>query len=131
MNYIEKLFKQYPFLYCINNQYYIFGTGICKKVEDKDYFDSKKIYEYFKENLNEDLDQREAFLIFRKVVYFAEKRRLEDDYKGLDIKFEKLNFNDEEIKVLENQCKQYVDFFRKYNLNDYDYWFKVKWQHIA
>ena len=33
----------------------------------------------------------------------------------------KLNFNDEEIKVLENQCKQYVDFFRKYNLNDYDY----------
>ena len=121
MNYIEKLFKQYPFLYCINNQYYIFGTGICKKVEDKDYFDSKKIYKYFKENLNEDLDQREAFLIFRKVVYFAEKRRLEDDYKGLDIKFEKLNFNDEEIKVLENHCKQYVDFFRKYNLNDYDY----------
>lgn len=54
-------------------------------------------------------------------MYFAEKRRLEDDYKGLDIKFEKLNFNDEEIKVLENQCKQYVDFFRKYNLNDYDY----------
>lgn len=42
MNYIKKLFKQYPFLYCINNQYYIFGTGICKKVEDKDYFDSKK-----------------------------------------------------------------------------------------
>ena len=83
MNYIEKLFKQYPFLYCINNQYYIFGTGICKKVEDKDYFDSKKIYEYFKENLNEDLDQKEASLIF-------------------DIKFEKLNINDEEIKVLEN-----------------------------
>ena len=38
----------------------------------------------------------------------------------------KLNFNDEEIKVLENQCKQYVDFFRKYNLNDYDYWFEVR-----
>lgn len=92
-----------------------------KKVEDKDYFDSKKIYEYFKENLNEDLDQKEASLIFRKVVNFAKKRRLEDDYKDLDIKFEKLKFNDEEIKVLENQCKQYVDFFRKYNLNDYDY----------
>lgn len=121
MNYIEKVFKQYPFLYFINNSYYVFGTGSCYKANEKLYGIQNRHYLYLN-NLNEELSQEEARKIFKKVVGASKSIR---DKIGIETnplkKFNDFHFNEEEIKELEKQCKQYIDFFRKYHLDDFEY----------
>ena len=34
-DYIEKLFKQYPFIYKIGDRFFAFGTGVCSECLSK------------------------------------------------------------------------------------------------
>lgn len=122
MNYIEKVFKQYPFLYFISNSYYVFGTGICYKVNEKVY-DIQKRYDLYLNGLNEKISQEEARKIFKKVVGISTNIRDEIGIETYPLKkFSDFHFNKKEIEELEKQCKQYVDFFRKYHLGDFEYY---------
>lgn len=122
MNYIEKIFKQYPFIYSVNDQFYIMGSYICQKIDEKYRKDILIIYNYYKSNRDLELTQKEASKIFRKVVNISNIVRIEVGMKMYpNDEFKKYNFSEEEIKEFEKQCKEYIAFFRKYHLEDYEY----------
>lgn len=119
MNYIEKVFKQYPFVYCIDDDYYAFGTGVCAKLDDGSVLLQSR-YERYKNALSKEISREEAWDIFRKLVSEATWKKDNLGYQGNDLNnFMKLNFNEEEIKELERQVKSYIDYFQKYNLKDF------------
>lgn len=129
--FIEKVFKQHPFVYKIGGNYYIFGTGVCRKCED-DIDALKREYDLFEENVEVELTRQEASRIFKKVIGIAEIRMDAEDKKdkerGKKIPrifrdlFETLmsfGFNEGEMTELEKQIERYVAFWQKYDLEDY------------
>lgn len=75
MDYIEKLFKQFPFVYRINEEYYAFGTGICAKLDESSVLLKSRFNRYIA-SLTEDILDSEAWEIFRKVMSEANWKRL-------------------------------------------------------
>ena len=43
MDYINKLFGQYPFIYYINGKYYAFGTDVCTNATEEAYYWNQNI----------------------------------------------------------------------------------------
>ena len=119
MDYIEKLFKQFPFVYRINEEYYAFGTGICAKLDESSVLLKSRFNRYIA-SLTVDILDSEAWEIFRKVMSEANWKKDNLGYQGNEKKeFDKLGFNDLEIKELESQIQSYIDFYKKHNLKEY------------
>lgn len=74
MNYVDKLFKQHPFVYCINNRYYAFGFGVCSKLDDNNSFLRNK-YSLYIDSLKEEITDFEAWKIFLKVMNEANLKK--------------------------------------------------------
>ena len=115
MNYIEKLFKQHPFIYYINGKYYAFGVNACAECS-YDAISLKNRYDAYLKVLEDGLMTDVAWDVF-------EGRKLEAkfiaDHDNNSKKFEDFKFNQEEMKILEKQIEDYVKFFSKNNLHKY------------
>ena len=105
-HYIEKLFKQYPFVYRINNEYYAFGTGVCAKLNDGSLLLQSR-YERYKKSLLEELSKEEAYKVFRVSISEAKWKKDSLGYQGNDLNnFIKLNcITEQSIREFANQEK--------------------------
>lgn len=119
MSYIEKLFEQYPFVYCLEEEYYVFGTSICGKVAGQ-ISNIEYKYKRYKSALEKELTRQDALQIFRSVVneaiFISECQGFKVNTKK---RFSEFKFNQNQIVELEKQIKEYVSFFQKYKLDDY------------
>lgn len=66
MDYIDKLFKQHPFIYYIGGKYYAFGVNTCTECNGKSVLLESR-YKKFEESLKDDLSDEEAWRIFHKL----------------------------------------------------------------
>ncbi|MBR5598106.1 MAG: hypothetical protein IKW30_11970 [Lachnospiraceae bacterium] len=119
MNYIEKLFKQYPFIYFINGEYYALGTGVCAKV-NLGSITLKARYERYISALNERITDQEAWKIFHKLIMEADFVKEKEKMYGCERDvFKELNFTETELSELEVQVQQYIEFWKKYNIKNF------------
>lgn len=118
MNYIEKLFKQHPFIYKIDGEYYAFGNNVCSKCNHRS-ASLKSKYNTFVQNSGKELESLEAWRIFHAVMFEAEFIR--DKSKVYDCleEFTRIGFNEQNIKELEQQIDRYIDFFQINDLLQY------------
>lgn len=119
MDYIEKLFKQHPFIYCISGRYYALGSYICAECDMKS-ITLESRYRRYEESINEELTSLEAWKIFHRLIFKAETLRDEIGF-CVDPQNEilKFHFSDDEMKELEMQIDRYLDYWHKYSLKDY------------
>ena len=118
-NYIKKLFKQYPFIYKINDEYYAFGVGVCEKCAEQRRDELDYRYGHFCDNISADMYTKTAWRIFRKLNFIAERLRDKNGYCVNSVeKIKEYNFGDKELAELEIQVKRYIQYWRDYNLAD-------------
>lgn len=119
MNYIEKLFKQHPFIYLIDDCYYAFGTGVCTRIE------SNRItlpshYDKYIKVFEMNVERYDAWEIFHKLMFIASSIKAEKGYNGEVLKsFNEFNFNENQLKEIEKQVQRYIEYFQRYELKDY------------
>lgn len=119
MDYIQKLFKQHPFIYRINGHYYAFGTGVCIELDER-FVTLKSRYERYLLAMDKDMNRLDAWQIFHKLMAIADNAKSEHGYEGNElIKFQNFNFTSDEIDELKTQVEQYITYFRKHRLQDY------------
>lgn len=116
MNYIDKLFKQYPFIYCIGGEYYAFGTITCAKCGTSSVLLEKR-YRAYEESINQDMENKEAWTIFHALMAEAQRVKI---IKGECIKPQeeilKFNFNEEQMEELKSQMKRYTKYISDHQL---------------
>lgn len=71
-DYIEKLFKQYPFIYKIGDRFFAFGTGVCSECLKQDREGLKYRYKRYCDNVDVEMDRETAWKIFRKLNVIGE-----------------------------------------------------------
>ena len=119
MDFIEKLFKQHPFIYCIGGRYYAFGTGVCAECDMRSITLESRYKEYVN-SLNEELTQREAWKIFHRLIFKAQIVRDEKGYcSNQQVELLKIQFNNDEMNELKMQVDRYLKYWKKYSLNDF------------
>ena len=119
MNYIEKLFKQYPFIYHIGERYYAFGSGVCTECGTSS-LSLERSYKTFEENLNLNLTQKEAWNVFHKLVFEAENVREKCGFCDKpQTEILKFSFDEKEMNELKSQIERYIDYWQKYSLKDF------------
>lgn len=91
MDFIEKLFNQHSFIYCIGEKYYAFSTGVCAEC-DKRSITLESRYREYVNGLGEELTQREEW---------------------------KIQFNNDEMNELKMQVDRYLEYWKKYSLKDF------------
>ena len=121
MEFIDKLFKQYPFIYFIGGRYYAFGTGVCVKCDSR-IIDMDHAYKVFENSIDRELTPDEACKIFRHLVnmadFFKEEIGVCFNPKEEIINF---HFDEDELEELKKQVERYVDYWKKYSLNEYSF----------
>lgn len=119
MDFLENLFKQHPFIYCIDEKYYVFGTGVCVQT-DCDI--AKKRYSWYVEAIaDSNIQSDKAAYIFRNVVSVASTIQGEKGYATSILleNFENFNFNADQLKTLQLQVEYYVKFYQKHSIYKY------------
>lgn len=119
MNFVEKVFKQHPFIYCIGGKYYAFGTGVCSECDMKSVLLESR-YRKFVDSIDIDLKDCEAWEIFRKVSF--EAKCVMDDGNvctNPEAEIVKFGFSENEMNELKKQVDRYVDYFTKHRLYIY------------
>nr|DAJ05007.1 MAG TPA: hypothetical protein [Bacteriophage sp.] len=119
MDYIEKLFKQYPFIYFIGGKYYAFGSYVCSECDMRSVTLESR-YKEFEDSIKEELTQKEAWKIFHKLIFKAECVRDEHGFCTEPQKeLLKLQFSDSEMDELKFQVNRYVEYWKKYSFADF------------
>lgn len=121
MDYMDKLFAQYPFIYKISGKYYAFGNRVCAECK-KDIPTLELRYDKYCKSFNEPVSQYEANDIFRKLKFAAEfvgNDEIPSENPKDEIK--KFGFNDSEMKELKKQIDKYIEFWHKYRLQDFSW----------
>lgn len=119
MNYIEKVFKQYPFIYFIGGRYYAFGTGVCSEC-DTDSILLEKRYIDFEDSIGQDLTTEDAWGIFHKLIVEAEYMKDKNEicvYPEKELL--KFHFGENEMNELNEQVERYIDYWKKYKFDKY------------
>lgn len=117
MDYIEKLFKQHPFIYRISNKYYAFGAYVCYECDMCD-ITMEMRYEEYEESINKNLTTKEAWRIFYRLIFRAKCVREEKGYCDNPQKeILKFKFNDDEMNELKSQVENYIAYWKKYSFN--------------
>ena len=119
---LVELFKKNPFVYYVRDDYYAFGNGVCKRINDEHgKFGILPLkYNAFVKALEEkELSQREAWDTYRAVSCIAEMDR--DDYGHMDPEneFETLGFIEEEKEEIQDQLERWTMFFVNHRLVDF------------
>lgn len=119
---LEKLFKIRPFVFFVREEYFAFGSGVCKRCNNEhgNPVTLPLRYERYLAALKQEgIAQSDAWDVYRKVNSVAENIQSLDDHLHLPEKFEKLNFSDSEKESIQKQLEQVVSFFRDNRLGDY------------
>lgn len=119
MDFIEKLFGKYPFIYYIGDKYYALGSGVCAECDTASVL-LKSRYKLFLENIENDLSQDEAWKIYHKLMSEADFVK---DKHGICVKPEQeilnFQFNTKEMEELKKQVKRNIEYWQKYDLKRY------------
>ena len=119
-DYIEKLFKQYPFIYKIGDRFFAFGTGVCSECLKQDREGLKYRYKRYCDNVDVEMDRETAWKIFRKLNAIGEIIIQEEGpCYNPEEKIKEFNFNEEEMAELEAQIEQYVKNWVNHGLADW------------
>lgn len=119
MDFIVKLFKQYPFIYYIGGKYYAFGAYVCSECDMRS-ITLESRYRKYEDSINEELSPKEAWRIFHRLIFKAECVRDEKGYCNETHKeLLKFQFSDTEMTELERQVERYVEYWKKYSLGDF------------
>ena len=119
MDYIEKLFKQHPFIYYIGEKYYAFGAYTCYECDMRS-ITLKSRYEEYEQSINEEISDRDAWRIFHKLVFKAECIRDEKGYCDKpQEEIKKFQFNDMEMQELKVQIDNYIAYWKKHSLSSF------------
>lgn len=119
MDYIEKLFKQHPFIYLISGKYYAFGSYVCYEC-DMHSTTLESRYREYEENINKDLTTEEAWKIFHRLIFEAECVRDENGYCDKPQKeILKFQFSEKEMNELKLQVERYIAYWKKYAFNTF------------
>ena len=119
MNYINKLFAQHPFIYHIGEKYYAFGNYTCYECDMRS-VTLKSRYEEYRQSINEEISDREAWKIFHRLVFNAECVRNEKGYCSRpQEEIEKFEFNDKEMQELNKQIDDYISYYKKHSLSSF------------
>ena len=119
MDYIEKLFKQHPFIYLIGGKYYAFGSYVCSECDMRSVTLESRYKEY-EDSINENLSTKEAWSIFHRLIFKAECVRDENGYCNEPQKeILKFKFSDDEMNELKTQVERYIAYWKKYSFNTY------------
>lgn len=103
--YIEKLFKQYPFIYETESNYFIFGQNVCCIASEGRI---PSLYNSYKESLNKD-NKDEMIKYFKKIKTYASYTASNNtDVHPLNT-FEQIKFPIEQIQKLVEQINIYID----------------------
>ena len=118
-DYIDKLFKQYPFIYLIDDEYYAFGSGVCCKVPDGFSSLPYRYKEYIRCGSN-NCERLQAWKAFHSLMNIASTIK---DEKGFEFRpedtFRTFSFNELSLCELVKQIESYKQYFQKYALMDY------------
>ena len=119
MDYIEKLFKQYPFIYRIGGKYYAFGTGVCVECDcDSVLLENK--YSDYESSIHKDLTVEDAWRIFHKLIFEADYMKDKNAYcTSTKEEFYNFHFSDDEMNELKMQIDRYIKYWEKYSFNTY------------
>lgn len=115
---LNELYKKHPFIYCINEKYYAMGQRVCAECPSN-IVGLSGPYRIYKEALNKEMSQLDAWKIVHKLMFRAEYVRdnIDGDNKtSFSEKLEKLNFSENEKKELENQLLDFINFWKKHRL---------------
>lgn len=118
MNYIEKLFKQHPFIYKIDGKYYAFGNNVCSKCNNRSVSLEAK-YNTYVQNSGKQPESLEAWKIFHALMFEAEIIRDKNMICDCLEEFARIGFDEQNIKELEQQIDRYIDFFQRNHLVQY------------
>lgn len=119
MDYIEKLFKQHPFIYFIGGKYYAFGSYVCSECDMRSVTLESR-YRDYEDSINENLSTEEAWKIFHRLIFKAECVRDENGYcNEPQREISKFKFNSEEMEELKKQVERYIVYWQKYSFNTF------------
>lgn len=118
---LEKLFKNRPFIYLINDVYYAFGTNVCTKCEKEGRYMllSSKYQSYIDAQKDDSISQKDAWEIYRKLTFDAELVAHNAEHTHLFEQFEEMNFSNADKSEIESQLKNLMVFFEKYHLETF------------
>lgn len=116
MDYIDKLFKQHPFIYRINEKYYAFGVNVCVECNGRSQLLESR-YKNFEESLKNDVTDEEAWRIFHKLSGEASGAETKSNVHAKE-EFAKLNFSEDDIKELTKQIERYRSYWLEHNLGN-------------
>lgn len=118
-DYIEKLFKQHPFVYKIGDRFFAFGVGVCSECLRFDRDGLEYRYNHYCDSIDTDMSTESAWYIFRKLSIFGELIK-QDDGPCLnpEEKIKEFNFSEQEMSELEAQIDRYVKYWVNYGLAD-------------
>lgn len=116
MDYLEKLSKQHEFIYFIGGKYYVCGNRACIEC-DYDKNNIEYSYKRYCENVNKELSREFAWKLFyrlnsRALTICEENGRCDN----VEEEIKKYNFNECEIRELQDQMDKYLKFFIKYKI---------------
>ena len=117
-SYEEKVVKQKPFIYKINEDYYAIGSGVCVKVLAK-HISVSGLYNDYLECMNDGTDIMRAQKVFRKLMFIALNVRDEigPDSNALNtLKSLEFCMGEDEKTQLKKGIKDYKEFIKQYNL---------------
>lgn len=116
MDYIDKLFKQHPFIYRINEKYYAFGVNVCVECDGRSGLLESR-YKNFEESLKNDVTDEEAWRIFHKLSSEASGAETKSNVHAKE-EFVKFNFSEDDIKELTKQIKRYRSYWLEHHLEN-------------
>lgn len=118
MDYINKLFGQYPFIYYINGKYYAFGVNVCVECDDNSAFLESR-YKAFEESVKNDITDEEAWRIFHKLSCEASGAETKS-FVHTNEEFAKFNFSEDDLKELTKQIERYRKYWLEHHLGNRD-----------
>lgn len=116
MDYIDKLFKQHPFIYRINEKYYAFGVNVRVECGGRSGLLESR-YKNFEESLKNDVTDEEAWRIFHKLSSEASGAETKSNVHAKE-EFAKFNFSEDDIKELTKQIERYRSYWLEHHLEN-------------
>lgn len=89
---LEELFNKRPFIYLVNDVYYAFGVGVCARC-DNNFITLPLRYQRYVESFEmDDISQKEAWEIYRKLVSVADAVKSNEEHMHLIEQFSSFQF---------------------------------------
>lgn len=115
MDYIDELFKQYPFIYYIDGKYYAFGVNTCAECDGRSKLLESR-YRHFEESFENDVTDQEAWRIFNKLSCEASGADRRDLVREKE-EFARFNFGEDAMKDLKKQIDRYRNYWKEHRLS--------------